>query len=100
MIQSWNPGGVFGNADHLLEPGEKEVRNPQIVATFRRLGFCEQAGTGIRMMLNQWQALGHFEPEYDNYLSHKTFDAHLPLAKDQATPQVGEQVRESQTVGS
>jgi len=39
---------VFGNADYLLEPGEKEVRKPQSVAAFRRLGLCEQAGTGMR----------------------------------------------------
>jgi ATP-dependent DNA helicase RecG len=92
VIQFWNPGDVFGNADHLLEPGEKEVRNPQIVAAFRRLGLCEQAGTGIRMVLNQWQALGHLEPEYDNDRSRKTFEIRLPLAKDQVTPQVTEQV--------
>ena len=88
VIQFWNPGDVFGNADHLLEPGEKEVRNPQIVAAFRRLGLCEQAGTGIRMVLNQWQALGHLEPEYDNDRSRKTFEIRLPLAKDQVAPQV------------
>jgi ATP-dependent DNA helicase RecG len=68
------------------------VRNPQIVAAFRRLGLCEQAGTGIRMVLNQWQALGHLEPEYDNDRSRKTFEIRLPLAKDQVTDQVTEQV--------
>jgi ATP-dependent DNA helicase RecG len=68
------------------------VRNPQIVAAFRRLGLCEQAGTGMRMVLNQWQALGHLEPEYDNDRSRKTFEIRLPLAKDQVTPQVTEQV--------
>ena len=88
VIQFWNPGDVFGNADHLLEPGEKEVRNPQIVAAFRRLGLCEQAGTGMRMVLNQWQALGHPEPEYDNDRSRKTFEIRFPLAKEQVTEQV------------
>lgn len=70
------------------------MRNPQIVAAFRRLGLCEQAGTGMRMVLNQWQALGHLEPEYDNDRSRKTFEIRLPLAKDQVTPQVTEQVTE------
>ncbi len=88
LIQFWNPGDVFGNADLLLEPGEKEVRNPQIVAAFRRLGLCEQAGTGLRMVLNQWQALGHSEPEYDNDRSRKTFEIRFPLAKDQIAEQV------------
>jgi ATP-dependent DNA helicase RecG len=27
-IQFWNPGDVFGNDSRLMEPGEKEVRNP------------------------------------------------------------------------
>lgn len=83
VIQFWNPGDVFGNADELLEPGEKEVRNPQIVAAFRRLGLCEQAGTGMRMVLNQWQALGHPAPEYDNDRSRKAFEIRLPLRQDQ-----------------
>jgi len=88
VIQFWNPGDVFGNADHLLEPGEKEVRNPQIVAAFRRLGLCEQAGTGLRMMLNQWKTLGHPEPEYDNDRSLKAFEIRLPLSKEPVTEQV------------
>ncbi|MBW2739746.1 MAG: hypothetical protein JRE64_13065 [Deltaproteobacteria bacterium] len=46
----------------------------------------------MRMVLNQWQALGHLEPGYDNDRSLKTFEIRLPLAKDQVTPQVTEQV--------
>lgn len=78
-IQFWNPGDIFGNAEALLEPGEKEVRNPQIVAAFRRLGLCEQAGTGMRMVLNRWQALGHPVPEYENDRGRKSFELRLPL---------------------
>ena len=85
-IQFWNPGDVFGNADALLEPGEKEVRNPQIVAAFRRLGLCEQAGTGMRMMLERWQALGHPVPEYENDRGRKSFEIRLPLTR--AIPEV------------
>ena len=46
-IEVWNPGE--------LPPGLTPdlLRNPHIVAAFRRLGLCEQAGTGIRMVLNQ-----------------------------------------------
>ncbi|RZB29896.1 MAG: hypothetical protein SRB1_02176 [Desulfobacteraceae bacterium Eth-SRB1] len=57
-------------------------------AAFRRLGLCEQAGTGMRMVLNQWQVLGHPEPEYDNDRSRKAFEIRLPLAKEPATEQV------------
>jgi len=94
VIQFWNPGDVFGSADHLLEPGEKEVRNPHIVAAFRRLGLCEQAGTGIRMVLNQWKALGHPEPVYENDRSRKAFEMRLPLGQDQVTGEV--QAQETQ----
>jgi ATP-dependent DNA helicase RecG len=87
VIQFWNPGDVFGSVDQLLEPGEKEVRNPQIVAAFRRLGLCEQAGTGLRMVVHQWQELGHPEPEYKNDRSHKTFEIRLPLTKYKVKPQ-------------
>ena len=46
-IQFWNPGDVFGGDSLLLEPGEKEVRNPSIVIGMRRIGMCEQAGTNL-----------------------------------------------------
>ena len=39
--------------------------------------LCEQAGTGIRMMKNQWQELGHPEPELTNDRSHKAFEFRL-----------------------
>ncbi|MBU4000520.1 hypothetical protein KKG29_05140 [Patescibacteria group bacterium] len=38
--------------------------------------------------MNQWQALGYPEPEYDNDRSRKTFEIRFPLAKDQITEQV------------
>ena len=50
--------------------------------------LCEQAGTGMRMVLNQWQALGYPEPEYDNDRSRKTFEIRLSLAKEPVTPPV------------
>lgn len=80
VIQLWNPGDVFGSDEHLLEPGEKEVRNPRIVAAFRRLALCEQAGTGMQMMKTQWQTLGHPAPAYINDRSRKAFEFQLPLS--------------------
>ena len=62
----WNPGDAFVSANELLEPGEKETRNPDIVAAFRRLGLSEQAGTGIRAIFRNWQELGHVPPVIDN----------------------------------
>ena len=39
----WNPGDAFAGARELLDPVEKEVRNPRIVAAFRR-SRSERAG--------------------------------------------------------
>jgi len=79
QIQFWNPGDVYGDNVNLLEPGEKESRNPRIVAAFRRLILCEQAGTGIRMMQSEWQNLGNPAPDILNDKSHKAFGYHLPI---------------------
>lgn len=46
-IQFWNPGDSFDDGARLLEPGEKEVRNPAIAMARRRIAMCEQAGTGL-----------------------------------------------------
>jgi len=99
VIQFWNPGDVFGSDVYLFEPGEKEVRNPRIAAAFRRLSLCEQAGTGLRMMQNQWKSLGHPQPRYINDRASKTFEFDLPLnltdkkAESKAESDVSQQIR-------
>ena len=70
----WNPGDAFASPNELLEPGEKETRNPNIVAAFRRLGLSEQAGTGIRAIFRNWQELGHVPPEIDNDKTNRAFE--------------------------
>ena len=40
--------------------------------------MCEQAGTGMRMMREEWQALGHPVPTYKNDRSWKAFDFFIP----------------------
>lgn len=77
-IQFWNPGDVFGDDSRLLEPGEKEVRNPVIATAMRRIAMCEQAGTGMRMMREAWQALGHPAPVYKNDRAWKAFELFIP----------------------
>jgi predicted HTH transcriptional regulator len=74
FIQSLNPGEVFGDDSRLLEPGEKEVRNPAIAMAMRRIIMCEQAGTGMRMMREEWQRLGQPAPTYKNYRAWKAFE--------------------------
>lgn len=77
----WNPGDAFASTDELLEPGEKEVRNPRIVAAFRRIGLSEQAGTGIRAILANWRLLGHVPPIINSYRNTKAFE--LTLVKEE-----------------
>ena len=77
----WNPGDAFALSEELLEPGEKEVRNPRIVAAFRRIGLSEQAGTGIRSIFSNWQQLGHVPPLIRNDKTRKAFE--LTLLKEE-----------------
>ena len=77
-IQFWNPGDVFGDDSRLFEPGEKEVRNPAITMAMRRIAMCEQAGTGMRMMREEWQKLGHPVPTHKNDRSWKAFEFFIP----------------------
>ena len=73
----WNPGDVFAGTRELLDPGEKEVRNPRIVAAFRRIGLSEQAGTGIRAIFGTWRRLGLVPPVIDNDRTRKAFQLTL-----------------------
>ena len=74
----WNPGDVFGDDSRLFEPGEKEVRNPAITMAMRRIAMCEQAGTGMRMMREEWQKMGHPVPTYNNDRAWKAFEFFIP----------------------
>ena len=69
----WNPGDSFAATDELLDPTEKEVRNPAIVAAFRRIGLSEQAGTGVRAIFQGWQRLGHVPPVIEDDKVKKAF---------------------------
>lgn len=77
----WNPGDAFALSEELMEPGEREVRNPRIVAVFRRIGLSEQAGTGLRAIFGTWRQLGHVPPVVENDKARKTFQ--LTLAKEE-----------------
>lgn len=73
----WNPGDAFASPDALLEPGEKELRNPRIVAAFRRVGLSEQAGTGLRAIFSNQRHLGYVPPDIANDRVGKTFEITL-----------------------
>ena len=77
----WNPGDAYTSTDELLEPGEREVRNPRIVAAFRRIGLSEEAGTGMRAIFHNWRRLGRVPPIIDNNRTRKAFE--LTLLKEE-----------------
>ena len=77
----WNPGDSFAATEELLDPTEKEVRNTAIVAALRRIGLSEQAGTGVRAILQGWQRLAHVPPVIEDDKAKKTFG--LVLLRDE-----------------
>ena len=89
----WNPGDAFASTDALLEPGEKEVRNPKIVAAFRRIGLSEQAGTGIRAIFGNQRQLGYVPPVISNNRAEKTFEITLLKEELLSEPQLLLQAR-------
>lgn len=68
-----NPGTARPGRDALLEPGEKEVRNPLIVAAFRRIGLSEQAGSGVRAIYADWRRRGRVPPRIEDDVAAYTF---------------------------
>ena len=76
----WNPGDAFATDADLLEPGEREVRNPRIVLAFRRIGLSEHAGWGLRDVFRNWQQLGNVPPRITNDKRRKSFE--LVLKKE------------------
>ena len=76
----WNPGDAFAADADLLEPGEREVRNPRIVLAFRRIGLSEHAGWGLRDVFRNWQQLGHVPPQLLSDRRRRSFE--LVLKKE------------------
>ncbi len=69
-----NPGDAFVAPSHLLEPGEKEQRNPRVVLAFRRIGMSENAGWGLRDMFGNWRKLDRPPPRIVNNRRRKRFE--------------------------
>ena len=78
LTRFWNPGDAFADVKDLLEPGEKETRNPLLVNAFRRIGFSENAGWGLQDVYKNWRKLGKVPPEIFNDKAKKTFELVLP----------------------
>ena len=77
----FNPGDAFASAEQLLDPGDKEVRNPSIVSAFRRVGLSDQGGTGVGAIFDGWRKLGYVPPEIENDKAEKSFRIRLSKEK-------------------
>lgn len=83
--RKWGQNSAFATEAELLDPTEKEVRNPAIVKAFRRIGLSDQAGTGIRAIFRNWHELGRVPPQLKNDKARKEFELVLinkPLVTD------------------
>ncbi len=77
----FNPGDAFSSREQLMDPGEKPIRNPSIVALFRRIGLSDQAGSGMGAIFASWRRLGNVPPVIDNDKAEKSFRLTLPKEK-------------------
>lgn len=81
QTEFFNPGDAFASREQLLDPGDKEVRNPSIVSAFRRIGLSDQGGTGVRAIFDGWRKLGYLPPEIENHRAEKSFRLRLCKVK-------------------
>lgn len=81
QTEFFNPGDAFAPREQLLDPGDKAVRNPNIVNAFRRIGLSDQGGTGVRAIFDGWRKLGYLPPEIDNNKAEKSFRLRLRKEK-------------------
>jgi ATP-dependent DNA helicase RecG len=81
QTEFFNPGDAFVSREQLLDPGDKEVRNPGVVNAFRRIGLSDQGGTGIGAIFESWRMLGFIPPEIDNSKAEKSFRLRLSKEK-------------------
>ena len=69
----WNPGSAYSSVEALLESRHHPIRNPLIVRIFRQIGLCEEAGTGIRTIMEDCRKLGLFPAQITNDKSDFSF---------------------------
>ena len=89
-VEFVNPGCALASREEMLEPGEKDLRNPRIVTAFRRIGFSEQGGFGLPEIFDNWRSIGYLPPKIDNDKKHRVFRITLPtkLLSDDETQKV------------
>lgn len=84
----FNPGDAFASREELLDPGDKQVRNPSVVSAFRRVALSDQGGTGVGAIFANWRRLGYVPPEIENSKGEKSFRLRLRKQKLQTEAQL------------
>jgi ATP-dependent DNA helicase RecG len=69
----YNPGCSPVPTDQLLDPGERQYRNPLLVKYFQRIKLCEQMGVGIQAICGYWRDLGFVPPEIKSDKANNAF---------------------------
>ena len=77
-VEFVNPGCALASRESMLEPGAKELRNPHIVAAFRRIRISEQEGFGLPEIFANWRRIGYLPPKINNDKEHRVFRITLP----------------------
>nr|HPI26398.1 ATP-binding protein [Candidatus Cloacimonadota bacterium] len=72
---------AYSSVEALLESRHHPIRNPLIVRIFRQIGLCEEAGTGIRTIMEDCRKLGLFPAHITNDKSDFSFS--LSIRKQQ-----------------
>lgn len=80
-VEFVNPGCALASCESVLEPGEKELRNPHIAAAFRRMGISKQEGFGLPEIFADWRRIGYLPPKIDNDKEHRVFRITLPTRR-------------------
>lgn len=85
LILRWDGGVRFRNpgSSRIPQPGlhgenHSDPRNPALVRMFRRIGFAEEAGTGIPRLIRAWREVGYEPPEIDPGTDQYEFSITLP----------------------
>ncbi|MCP4655298.1 MAG: hypothetical protein GY856_07760 [bacterium] len=73
-----NPGDSFLSPEEMLEGGISDPRNPLLVQLMRQAGYAEQAGRGIRGIIETWRRAGRESPEIINERGRKRYRLELP----------------------
>ncbi len=73
----FNTGYSLVSAEHLVEGGRSQSRNPLIARALRLIGFAELAGSGLAALLRAWRGLERRPPQFESDREHNSFTVRL-----------------------